>query len=147
MRKLLILTIMGSLLSLSLFAQNENPVKVGIVGLTHSHVHWLFNREDRNDIEIVGIVEPNVELAQRFADQYDFSLEMVYGTMKELAEKTKSYQKEKYDMIPVEVAAVIKENPNKDGWEKIIEIKEIISVSDQRKASKLKMNGIQFSGN
>ncbi|HET8887079.1 MAG TPA: hypothetical protein VFM70_12090 [Salinimicrobium sp.] len=78
--------------------------------------------------------------------------DFIYGVVvdekaKELAEKTKSYQKEKYDMIPVEVAAVIKENPNKDGWEKIIEIKEIISVSDQRKASKLKMNGIQFSGN
>lgn len=88
MQRFLILMLLASVWSLSLYAQNDEPVKIGIVGLTHSHVHWIFNREDRGDIEITGIVEPNVELAQRFAKQYGFSMEMVYNTMKEMSEKT-----------------------------------------------------------
>lgn len=69
-----------------LVAQQDMPVKIGVVGLTHSHVHWIFGREDLGDIEVVGIVEPNRELAQRFANQYGFSMEMVYQNMESMAE-------------------------------------------------------------
>lgn len=42
------------------------PVRVAIVGLTHDHVFWLLNRPtDRGDIEIVGVCEPNIDLAKR----------------------------------------------------------------------------------
>jgi|SRR5690554_883955 len=66
-------------------AQSDKPVKIGVVGLTHSHVHWIFNREDRGDIEVVGIVEPNQELAQRFSTQYGFPLDMVFENMEAMA--------------------------------------------------------------
>lgn len=72
--------------AIHLVAQQEMPVKIGVVGLTHSHVHWIFGREDRGDIEVVGIVEPNLELARRFASQYGFSMEMVYQNMEAMAE-------------------------------------------------------------
>lgn len=64
------------------------PVKIGVVGLTHSHVHWIFGRPEKGDIEITGIVEPNRELAMRFAKQYGFGMDMVYETMGEMAENT-----------------------------------------------------------
>ncbi|MEO1030242.1 MAG: Gfo/Idh/MocA family oxidoreductase [Bacteroidota bacterium] len=79
--------IISILVALSLQAQ-EQPLKVGVIGLTHTHVHWIFGSEPRGDIKIVGIVEPNKELAQRYADQYQFSMDMVYDTMKELISKT-----------------------------------------------------------
>src|SRR5690606_25285225 len=69
-------------------AQTDKPVKIGVVGLTHSHVHWIMGRPDRGDIEVVGIVEPNKDLAQRFARQYGFSMDMVFETMEELAANT-----------------------------------------------------------
>ncbi|HLT06044.1 MAG TPA: Gfo/Idh/MocA family oxidoreductase [Cyclobacteriaceae bacterium] len=62
-------------------AAPERPVKIGVVGLTHSHVHWIFGREDRKDIDITGIVEPDLELAKRFAEQYNFPMSMVYPSM------------------------------------------------------------------
>lgn len=62
------------------------PLKVGVIGLTHSHVHWILGRPDRGDIQIVGIVEPNKALAQRFADRHGYSMDMVYPTMDELFE-------------------------------------------------------------
>ncbi len=66
-------------------AQNQ-PLKVGVIGLTHTHVHWIFGSVPRGDIEIVGIVEPNRELARRYAAQYDFPMEKVYDSMEALSE-------------------------------------------------------------
>ena len=59
------------LTSFQLLAQKE-PVKVGVVGLTHTHVHWILGREDRGDIQVVGIVEPNRDLAKRYSEQHGF---------------------------------------------------------------------------
>ncbi|MHA4871844.1 hypothetical protein ACXZ1M_29530 [Duganella sp. PWIR1] len=40
-------------------AADSAPLRIGVVGLTHTHVHWLLGREQLKDIEIVGIVEKN----------------------------------------------------------------------------------------
>jgi predicted dehydrogenase len=74
-----------------MYSQTE-PLKIGVVGLTHTHVHWIFNSNANEEFEIVGIVEPNKALAKRYADQYQFSMEMVYNTLEEMiaAKKTKA---------------------------------------------------------
>lgn len=64
----------------------EAPLKVAVIGLTHTHVHWILGRPDQGDIEIVGIVEPNRELAQRYADQHGYSMDLVYDDMQSLME-------------------------------------------------------------
>lgn len=68
-------------------AQKSEPVKIGVVGLTHTHVHWILGREDIGDIEIVGIVEPNRDLAQRYAKQHGYSMELVFDSIEEMFEK------------------------------------------------------------
>ena len=67
-------------------AQQQGPLRVGVVGLTHAHVHWILGREDIGDIQIVGIVEPNKDLAKRFLDGHGKSkwMDMVYNTMDEM---------------------------------------------------------------
>lgn len=72
----------------SIFCQNE-PMKIGVIGLTHTHVHWIFNSDSREEFDIVGVVEPNKELALRYATQYKFPMEKVYNTIEELIEKEK----------------------------------------------------------
>lgn len=69
--------------------QQKPPLRVGVVGLVHTHVHWILGRENRGDIEIVGIAEPNRELAQRYAKQHGYSMDIVYPTIEEMLEKTK----------------------------------------------------------
>ena len=59
-------------------------LKVGVIGLVHTHVHWILGREKRGDIEIVGIVEPNKDLASQYARQHGYSMEIVYDTMEEM---------------------------------------------------------------
>lgn len=74
-------------ISFSLSAQST-PLKVGVVGLTHTHVHWILGREDRGDIRIVGIVEPNRDLAARYAAQHGYSMDIVFNTMEEMITAT-----------------------------------------------------------
>lgn len=65
------------------------PLKVAVIGLVHTHVHWILGREKWGDIEIVGIVEPNSELAQAYSEQHGYSMDLVFDTMEELYAATK----------------------------------------------------------
>lgn len=70
------------------FAQ-QKPVKIGVAGLTHDHIHELLRRKDRGDIVIVGIAESNKELVERLAKQYGFDKKIVYSSIDEMLRKTK----------------------------------------------------------
>ncbi|WP_235298077.1 Gfo/Idh/MocA family protein [Portibacter marinus] len=63
-------------------AQNQ-PLKLGIAGLSHTHVHWILGY-NKNDVTLVGIVESDSILVQKYADQYGFSREIVYGSLEDL---------------------------------------------------------------
>ncbi|MBL7858990.1 MAG: Gfo/Idh/MocA family oxidoreductase [Cyclobacteriaceae bacterium] len=78
-------------LTLLLIAGNacSEPLRIGIAGLTHDHVHWILGRPDRGDIQVVGIAESNKVLAQRYMDQYHLPKSMVFDTIEEMIEKTK----------------------------------------------------------
>ena len=78
--KLVLIFIVAILCAFDTNAKAE-PIKMGIVGLTHSHVHGILGREKKDDIKIVGIVEPNRLLVERYAKQYGFSMDIVFDTM------------------------------------------------------------------
>jgi predicted dehydrogenase len=86
--KFFIIFPLALLFSSHISAQKE-PLRVGVVGLTHSHVHWILGREDRGDIEIVGIAEPNRELAERYSKQHGYSMDIVFSTMEEMIAATR----------------------------------------------------------
>jgi len=90
MKYKILFTLLISFLYANAFAQNNNePLKVGVIGLTHTHVHWIFGSEPRGEIKIVGIVEPNTELAKGYAKQYGFSMEMVYPSIEHMLNEVK----------------------------------------------------------
>ena len=68
-------------------AQKE-PVKLGVVGLSHGHVGWILGREDLGAIKMVGIVETDTVLTKRLSQHFGFPLEMVYSTIEEMISKT-----------------------------------------------------------
>jgi len=76
------------LLVFSGFCQN-NPLRVGVVGLTHTHVHWILGRPKDDKIMIVGIVEPNKDLALRYTQQHGYSMDIVFSSMEQMIEETK----------------------------------------------------------
>ena len=76
-----------TLLSVSSFSQDE-PLRIGVVGLTHTHVHWILGSKDNKDFKIVGIVEPNKALAERYMKQHGLSMDLVYDTMEDMINGT-----------------------------------------------------------
>jgi predicted dehydrogenase len=70
-------------------AQSQTPVRIGIDGLTHDHIHGLLKDfGKRTDIQIVGIAEKNKELVQRLAKRYGFDTNIVYDDLATMIEKT-----------------------------------------------------------
>lgn len=88
---LFLLLMMSSILpASSVFGQLSfpEPTRIGIVGLVHTHVHWILGAQDNGDFEIVGIVEPNKELAREYSEQYGYSMDIVFNTIDEMVSAT-----------------------------------------------------------
>jgi predicted dehydrogenase len=75
--------------TLAIMLQSLNatePIRLGVIALTHTHVHWILDRADDGDFILAGIVEPNKDLALRYTEQYGISMDIVYNTMQEMVE-------------------------------------------------------------
>jgi predicted dehydrogenase len=67
----------------------EKPIRLGVVGLTHGHVGWILNREAKDDIIMVGIVETDRNLAMRLSEKHGFPMAMVFNSMEEMINAVK----------------------------------------------------------
>ncbi len=76
------------LLTTTAMAQTK-PLRIGVIGLTHTHVHWILGRPADGNVVIAGIVETNLDLAKRYTQQHGLSMDLVYASMDELIEKAK----------------------------------------------------------
>ena len=57
------------------------PVRIGIAGMSHDHVFGLWRRPKRDDIEIVGIYEPDRALAERYAKRFSFRFDRLFDDL------------------------------------------------------------------
>lgn len=62
-------------------AAADTPMRLGVAGLTHGHVNWVFSSAARGDIEIVGIAEPNRKVARKYCEQYGYPADRVYESI------------------------------------------------------------------
>jgi predicted dehydrogenase len=63
---------------------NTKPLQIAIDGLTHTHVHWILGRAKDGDIEIVGVAEPNTDLAKRYFQQYNLDKSLLFPSLEAL---------------------------------------------------------------
>src|SRR5262249_26673912 len=69
-------------------SETHSPLRVGIVGLVHGHVHGFLDQSRHSaDIEIVGIEEPNADLLAAAASRYRFSREQLYSNLEDMIAK------------------------------------------------------------
>jgi predicted dehydrogenase len=87
-KALVVLSMLMCFASTNLEAQSK-PLKVAVIGLTHTHVHWILGRPADDKVQIVGIVESNKDLAQRYTKQHGLSMDLVYATTEELIQRAK----------------------------------------------------------
>ncbi len=91
MRKLIFVVVMAmSLLTMGQTSAEAKPLRVAIVGLVHGHVAgFLGPALQRNDIEIVGIEEPDERLAQRYAAEFKLDGKLFYRDLEEMLTKVR----------------------------------------------------------
>ena len=79
------------LVNLTLFAQTEKtgPVRVVVAGITHGHVSWILGRANKEDMEIVGIYEPNKSIAEKNAYKYHLDPSFFSNDLGKLLDKVK----------------------------------------------------------
>ena len=87
------ITTLALFLNLFLFSvitlAQQQPVRIGIDGLSHDHIHGILNNHKmRNDIQIVGIAESNKAMAQALADRYGFDMGIVYDDLATMIRET-----------------------------------------------------------
>ena len=64
------------------------PVRYAIVGLVHDHARgFIPAASTRQDIQLVAIVEPDRELAARYAKEYKLNTNIFYTTIEEMLDK------------------------------------------------------------
>ena len=67
----------------------EPPLRVGIVGLVHGHVKGFLEQSlDSQEIEIVGIAEPDQKVSARYAEQYGLNPNLLYTDLEKMLLKT-----------------------------------------------------------
>ena len=60
---------------------SQPPVRMAIAGMNHGHVVWILRNWQRKDLDIAGFYEPDRTLAQLYAEEFNFPLEMVYSDL------------------------------------------------------------------
>lgn len=93
MKNLLIktFTLILILTSLTLKGQinPQKPVRIAVAGMTHDHIGFILNRKNAAYMTIVGIYEPNSELAERYAGIYHFDKSLIYNNLERMLEQAK----------------------------------------------------------
>lgn len=87
--KQIIISIISVLFALQLTGQPVKPVRLGIAGLSHSHVQPLLRNMKSPWFEIVGMYEPDSEMANRYAENYKFDKSLIYSKLEEMLDRTK----------------------------------------------------------
>ena len=77
------------LLSAVLVCRAQQPLRVGIAGLSHDHVHNAMNQYRRGEVIIVGIAEPDKRIAARFIKSYNLPDSLFFKDLPALLRHTK----------------------------------------------------------
>jgi predicted dehydrogenase len=64
-------------------------VPICIAGLNHDHVIWILHNLAHPQVEVVGFYEPDRALAQRYAAQFGFSMQIVYDDLAKMLDTVK----------------------------------------------------------
>ena len=104
---LLFCTLLNVFISCRLQAQtsSNSPVRIAVAGITHGHVGWILGRK-KTDVTVVGIFEPDNELAQRYAKRYNFSTTLIYNDLGKMLDAVKPEAVVAFGSIYEHMAAV-----------------------------------------
>ena len=89
MKLLLLIGVMLPLCGYAQQSKTQRPLRLGIAGLTHGHVHWVLRAAQKGDVQLAGIAESNTALAERLMKQYGMDASLLYADLEEMLDVTK----------------------------------------------------------
>jgi hypothetical protein len=103
MKKLIAVVLLAAaMVSATQGQAGSRPVRLGVAGLSHDHVHGILGRAPKGDIELVGIWEPNQALAARLAARYKFDSALVFPDLATMLDQTRP---EAAALVPLPILA------------------------------------------
>jgi predicted dehydrogenase len=88
-KTLLSLIIIMTAASRAQSSPNHAPLRVGIVGLVHGHVHGFLDQSRHSaEVEIVGVAEPDRKLLDAAGTRYGFDRTILFTDLDEMLTKT-----------------------------------------------------------
>lgn len=70
-------------------AQGTKPLRLGVAGVSHGHLHEVIVRMDRGDFEVVGVAEPNLQYREHNGLRNRLPDSCFYADLEEMLDKTK----------------------------------------------------------
>jgi predicted dehydrogenase len=67
----------------------KKPVRLAVAGMTHGHIVFFFGRKNKSEFNLVGIYEPNHEMALRYAKKYNFDPKLIYDNLDTMLDAVK----------------------------------------------------------
>jgi predicted dehydrogenase len=67
----------------------SSAVPATVARLTHGHVSWVFERADKRDVELVGIYEPDRDIADRYARKFGFDRRFLHTDLHRMLDATR----------------------------------------------------------
>ncbi len=65
----------------------QEPVRIGVAGLSHSHVRPLLQNMDREEYQIVGIAESDLNLSERYVKEFGIDEDLLYESLDEMLDQ------------------------------------------------------------
>jgi predicted dehydrogenase len=69
--------------------RSANPLRLGVVGLTHTHVGWPLHSGREGAVSLVGVYEPSKPLFDRYAKQYDLDPSIHFTDLDEFIDQAR----------------------------------------------------------
>lgn len=127
-------------------ARQQEPVRIGVAGLTHGHVSWILRGEPRDEIQVVGIFESNRQLAETYAMRFGFPMELVYSNLEAMLEEARPEAVTAFNSIYEHLAVVEACAPR--GIHVMVEKPLAVSMDHARRMRELaQSNGIHLLTN
>jgi predicted dehydrogenase len=82
------------------------PLKVDVAGLNHDHAYGLMNQYKNGEVIIIGIAEPDEQLAQRYKERFQLPDSIFYKSIDEMLAHTKPDAVLAYNAIADHISVV-----------------------------------------
>ena len=67
----------------------QKPIRMAIAGMTHGHIAFILGRKDKGDFQLVGVYEPNTELADKLSKKYGFDQNLIFNNLEKMLDQVK----------------------------------------------------------